>query len=90
MLYVECSVQYIGDGECDGQNNILECEFDGGDCCANDTMCQYCSGDDCVCHETGESNCGNSTTNMTTIIDTNTTAPGPSIIVANILLLKSL
>lgn len=33
----------IGDGKCNSENNNLECNYDGGDCC----MCDCLQGDDC-------------------------------------------
>lgn len=30
----QCIEAYIGDGFCDAAQNIAECEYDGGDCCA--------------------------------------------------------
>ena len=29
----ECITSWIGDSFCDDENNMAECEFDGGDCC---------------------------------------------------------
>ena len=37
-----CNYETINDGTCDEINNILECEFDGGDCfLAFDPVCEY-------------------------------------------------
>ena len=35
---------FLGDGFCDDQANIYQCEFDGGDCCGeiNDLNCLQC------------------------------------------------
>ena len=46
-----CLVDWIGDNFCDDENNNIECNFDGGDCCNNDyenwdIYCQICE-----CHE---------------------------------------
>ena len=38
---------YIGDGFCDDETNNEECEWDGGDCCGNDTKTDYCT--NCKC-----------------------------------------
>jgi hypothetical protein len=52
---------FIGDGVCNDETNIAECEFDGGDCCTNPNMvgdgicndetnrlgCNYDGGDCC-------------------------------------------
>jgi len=37
-----------GDGNCDMNNNICGCGWDGGDCCGDDKNYQYC-GDSCAC-----------------------------------------
>ena len=29
---------YKGDGNCDDENNVATCEYDGGDCCAKSVM----------------------------------------------------
>ena len=46
----------IGDGICDDDVNVKECQFDGGDCCNPDADIFFC--DDCICiqpfNETGE------------------------------------
>ncbi len=49
----------MGNGVCDGVNNIGICEYDGGDCCSGEVpICGYdCDGDNCICHETGEHTC---------------------------------
>ncbi len=34
------------------------CDYDGGDCCLQPSNClNFCSGDECLCHETGVINC---------------------------------
>ena len=52
FLYLEsCEYQKIaGDGICNDEANLLDCNFDFGDCCLmaiNDAMCA-----DCECHST--------------------------------------
>ena len=46
----------IGDGICDDDVNVKECNFDGGDCCNPDADIFFC--DDCICiqpyNETGK------------------------------------
>ena len=48
--------EQVGDGNCDGEANIIECDFDGGDCCqmqhfgfANGFDCE--NGEDCKCYK---------------------------------------
>jgi hypothetical protein len=40
---IGCGVPaYKGDGNCDDENNIKECDFDGGDCCLAKVVKTYC------------------------------------------------
>ena len=39
---------WVGDGMCDDVTNIIECDYDGGDCCMSDINTQYC--EECLCH----------------------------------------
>ncbi len=48
---------YAGDGQCDGINNNAGCDFDGGDCCLEETNCYNCDGIDCLCNETEQFSC---------------------------------
>ena len=41
-----CNTNWIGDGYCNDETNIFECDYDGGDCCVN-TNADHCS--DCYC-----------------------------------------
>ena len=45
------SPDYVGDGQCDDDNNNADCGYDGGDCCPGDTppsgWNDYCT--DCTC-----------------------------------------
>lgn len=41
--------EIIGDGVCHDSVNILECNFDGGDCCMFKKNTDYCN--DCICYE---------------------------------------
>ena len=41
--------QWIQDGFCDDENNNRECNFDGGDCCLEEVLQDYCS--ICACLE---------------------------------------
>jgi hypothetical protein len=45
--------EYIGDGYCDDEINIENCQFDDGDCCLDndEILLTYCT--ICLCHETG-------------------------------------
>ncbi len=52
-----CLEFYLGDELCDGINNREECDYDGGDCCLEAANCDLCTGDSCLCHETGQANC---------------------------------
>ena len=45
---------YGGDGYCDDNNNVPECNYDGGDCCGSCINKQYCS--TCACFTGGSGN----------------------------------
>ena len=47
-ILVDCIDAWIGDGNCDDQNNIVDCSFDGGDCCLEPLVEDYCT--ECKCH----------------------------------------
>ena len=39
-------IEWVGDGICDDATNILECQYDGGDCCLEEpvtNVCYYCT-----------------------------------------------
>ena len=36
------------DGVCDDENNIEECEYDGGDCCGSKVQIGFCSECECL------------------------------------------
>merc|ERR550532_1704215 len=38
-----CEYSYQGDGYCDDGNNNADCSYDGGDCCGNNVLTNYCS-----------------------------------------------
>ncbi len=42
----DMDLEYIGDGECDDSLNKGECNYDGGDCCLEDVVTDFC--DDCL------------------------------------------
>ena len=47
-----CNVtQWVGDGYCDDVSNTIECNYDGGDCCLDNTNTVYCT--DCLCFDGG-------------------------------------
>ena len=39
--------QWVGDGICDDITNIIECDYDGGDCCMSDVITEFCT--ECLC-----------------------------------------
>ena len=56
-LYPEAE-SWIADGICDDKTNIESCDFDGGDCCSDNSIRAFC--DECICHQ------GTTTTTSTT------------------------
>ena len=48
--------QNIADGYCDDKNNVEECQWDGGDCCLDTVLTDYC--DDCACLDPGAGDSG--------------------------------
>ena len=71
---------YIGDSYCDDNNNNLECNYDGGDCCGPNVNTDYCT--ECLCLDdvttltptTSSSTPSPTHTITTTLITGNTTA----------------
>ena len=51
--------QYIADGYCDDKNNVEECQWDGGDCCLDTVLTDYC--EDCACLDPGAGDSGTTT-----------------------------
>ena len=43
-----CVDSWIGDNYCDDQNNVAECQYDGGDCCGDNVDTTYCSACECL------------------------------------------
>ena len=44
-----CAFRYlIGNGICDDESNVRECNFDGGDCCGSAIIRKFCKF--CECH----------------------------------------
>ena len=41
-------VELVGNGFCNDETNIADCNFDGGDCCAANINTDFCS--ECTCH----------------------------------------
>ena len=39
---------WIGDQICDDENNISDCQYDGGDCCMDPMDTSYCSVCECL------------------------------------------
>ena len=48
MLEIDCYEDWKSDGQCDDINNKELCDFDGGDCCGEDTVNQYCYNCSCL------------------------------------------
>jgi hypothetical protein len=44
----DCNSLVIGDGVCDDEENILECNYDGQDCCLGTILTFVC--EVCKCH----------------------------------------
>ena len=40
-------LEWVGDGVCDDPSNIIECQYDGGDCCLDVIDDTYCSACEC-------------------------------------------
>ena len=40
---------WISDGICDDRTNVASCDFDGGDCCDEDSIMAFCR--ECICYE---------------------------------------
>ena len=40
---------WVGNGKCDDETNIPECEYDGGDCCMDPYVQGFCT--ICVCYD---------------------------------------
>jgi hypothetical protein len=45
---IYCIDEVVGDGVCDDRQNILECNYDDGDCCLIPRIMTFC--EDCECH----------------------------------------
>ena len=49
-FFLECAgtVSRIGNGYCDDENNNMECNYDGDDCCGSLVNTEHCNF--CECH----------------------------------------
>ena len=56
------NARWVGDGNCDDITNILICNYDGGDCCIEAIITDYCS--ECRCFEEVESTTATATTTI--------------------------
>ncbi len=70
FLVFDCSVDRIGDNICDSENNVLLCNYDGGDCCPINGLvaCRNCNGESCACQETGLTSCLSNLSKLTLFI----------------------
>ena len=57
-----CENNWMGDGVCDDETNLLECAFDYGDCCLNEIVDTNCH--KCICHIDGKKHQMTTTTEM--------------------------
>ena len=57
----------MGDGYCDDVTNNEVCSFDGGDCCLENVIIDYCT--ECLCLDSGS---------VTTPVGTTTTTTSPT------------
>ena len=72
-LCTSSHASYIGDNACDDENNNVECQWDGGDCCnVNENLINYCTLCECLDPNHITDNNSTSTSNPTT------TTPSPS------------
>ena len=47
---------FVGDSICDDITNIFECDYDGGDCCSQDSLDLYCEA--CLCYQVYQHDAG--------------------------------
>ena len=47
---------FVGDSICDDITNIFECDYDGGDCCSQDSLDLYCEA--CICYQVYQPDAG--------------------------------
>lgn len=63
LFVSECNEALIGDGFCDDKYNTMDCNFDGGDCCLENSDGDAVSSEefciDCICYDAPKvlSNC---------------------------------
>ena len=63
-------VPWIGNNYCNDENNNIECEWDGGDCCGDNVNIAYCT----FCQCLDPTYVSTTTTIITTTTMTTTTA----------------
>ena len=68
-------VFWVGDGYCDDETNIIDCGYDGGDCCLDSIMTDYCT--QCQCYETDDQ-AGSGTTQTLSSVPSSTTTSSSS------------
>ncbi len=70
FYYNSGTCPFGGDGDCDGDHNNQECNYDDGDCCLSNPRCAYfdaddvfqakvnlCTGSSCLCHISEQNHC---------------------------------
>ena len=71
-LHIDCvDPDYYADGECDDQNNVEACGWDGGDCCGPNVNTNWCT--ECTCKDPAFTTTSTTTTTTTTTSTTTTT-----------------
>ena len=85
LVCTSSHASYIGDNACDDENNNVECQWDGGDCCnANENLNNYCALCECLDPNHITDNDSTSTSNPTTTsspiqsTSNSTTTSGPA------------
>ena len=75
MLIGTCNgnIDWIGDTFCDDDNNNLECNYDGGDCCGPNVLTNFCT--ECLCLNNVTTQTS-TTANSTLPVSTETTTAG--------------
>ena len=63
------AADWTGDGFCDDSNNILECDYDGGDCCGSNVNTQFCT--DCLCLSANQTSNSTGSHNISSFMEPN-------------------